>query len=219
MHQISYSVVVTIKEGHRAKEAPPGGPRNLTVVNFEHKRLTPPDHLTEREVKIFRDIVDSCAPLHFRESELPVLCAYVTAVNLSQWHAKKINDGDPSHHRQWLDCTKLVALRGLVSMSANDPKRTSASFPSPHGRQSVRAVEDGSAGAMKMDRLVQYCIWAESLNLVEDLPHGGAAAGRSRTSSIARYPRRKGAEETRQSGTRIPNTMARMSQAYTTTVG
>jgi glutathionyl-hydroquinone reductase len=31
-------------------------------------------------------------------------------------------------------------------MSANDPKRTSASFPSPHGRQSVRAVEDGSAG-------------------------------------------------------------------------
>ena len=103
--------------------------------------------------------------------------------------------------------------RGLVSMSANDPKRTSASFPSPHGRQSVRAVEDGSAGAMKMDRLVQYCIWAESLNLVEDLPHGGAAAGRSRTSSIARYPRRKGAEETRQSGTRIPNTMARMSQA------
>src|SRR6478672_5952218 len=36
---------------------------------------------------------------------------------------------------------------------------------------------------MKMDRLVQYCIWAESLNLVEDLPHGGAA-GRSRTSSL-----------------------------------
>src|SRR6476619_314666 len=32
---------------------------------------------------------------------------------------------------------------------------------------------------MKIDRLVQYCIWAESLNLVEDLPHGGAAAGRS----------------------------------------
>ena len=42
---------------------------------------------------------------------------------------------------------------------------------------------------------------------------GELPRGKIRTSSIARYPRRKGAEETRQSGTRIPNTMARMSQA------
>ena len=84
--------------------------RNLTVINFEHKRLTPPEHLTDREAKIFRDIVESSDPRHFRKAELPLLCSYVTAVNLSQWHAKKINEGDPNHHRPWLETTKLVAL-------------------------------------------------------------------------------------------------------------
>jgi hypothetical protein len=83
---------------------------NLKVVNFEYRRLTPPDHLTSRKAKIFRDIVESTNPRHFRKSELPLLCSYVTAVNLSQWHAKKINEGDPAHHRPWLDTTKLVAL-------------------------------------------------------------------------------------------------------------
>jgi phage terminase small subunit len=83
---------------------------NLNVINFEHKRLVPPEHLTERETQIFRDIVDSADPRHFRKSELPLLCSYVTAVNLSQWHAHKINAGEGDHHRAWLDCTKLLAL-------------------------------------------------------------------------------------------------------------
>ena len=83
---------------------------NLNVINFEHRRLTPPEHLTPREAQIFRDIVDTCDPKHFRKAELPLLCSYVTAVNLSQWHAKKLNEGDPTHHRPWLDTTKLVAL-------------------------------------------------------------------------------------------------------------
>jgi len=41
----------------------------------------------------------------------------------------------------------------------------------------------------------------------------GRCRGKIANLFIARYPRRKGAEETRQSGTWIPNNMARMSQA------
>ena len=113
--------------------------RNLNVINFEHKRLEPPEHLSDREVKVFRANVYLCAPNHFRKSELPVLCAYVTAVNFSQWHAVKINEGEAGHHREWLDCTKLVALlasRLRLAPSTRLDKRTveRESFGSIHSR-------------------------------------------------------------------------------------
>jgi hypothetical protein len=62
------------------------------------------------EAEIFRSIVDSCAPDHFRKSELPLLCSYCTAVNLSRWYAHEVNEGDGNYRRHWLDATKLVAL-------------------------------------------------------------------------------------------------------------
>ena len=52
----------------------------------------------------------SCAPDHFRKSELPLLCSYCTAVNLSRWYAHEVNEGDGNYRRHWLDATKLVAL-------------------------------------------------------------------------------------------------------------
>ena len=82
----------------------------ISVIDVQRQRLTPPDYLNEREAVIFRSIVDNCDPQHFRKSELPLLCSYVTAVNLSRWHAHKVNEGQQDHHRQWLECTKLVAL-------------------------------------------------------------------------------------------------------------
>ena len=50
-----------------------------------------------REAEIFRSIVDSCAPDHFRKSELPLLCSYCTAVNLSRWYAHEVNEGDGNY--------------------------------------------------------------------------------------------------------------------------
>jgi hypothetical protein len=88
----------------------PAKDSNLTVIDTQRQRLKPPETLTEREAQIFRDIVDSSDPKHFRKAELPLLCAYVTAVNLSQWHALKLNEGDTNHHRPWLETTKLLAL-------------------------------------------------------------------------------------------------------------
>jgi phage terminase small subunit len=83
---------------------------NLAVIDTQARRLKAPDFLNEREAEIFRSIVDSCAPDHFRKSELPLLCSYCTACNLSRWHAHEVNEGHQDHHRQWLECTKLVAL-------------------------------------------------------------------------------------------------------------
>jgi phage terminase small subunit len=83
---------------------------NLQVIDTQRLRLKAPDFLNEREAAIFNSIVDSCAPDHFRKSELPLLGSYCTAVNLSRWHASQVNEGHADHHRQWLECTKLVAL-------------------------------------------------------------------------------------------------------------
>jgi phage terminase small subunit len=83
---------------------------SLGVIDTQRLRLKAPDFLNEREAEIFRSIVDSCAPDHFRKSELPLLGSYCTAVNLSRWHAHELNEGHQDHHRQWLECTKLVDL-------------------------------------------------------------------------------------------------------------
>ena len=83
---------------------------NLSVIDTQSRRLKAPGFLNEREAEIFASIVDSCAPDHFRKSELPLLGSYCTAVNLSRWHAAQVNEGHSDHHRKWLECTKLVAL-------------------------------------------------------------------------------------------------------------
>jgi hypothetical protein len=83
---------------------------NLLVIDVQRQRLKPPPELNEREADIFRSIVDSCDPAHFRKAELPVLTSYCTAVNLSRWHAHCVNAGEVEHHRPWLETTKLVAL-------------------------------------------------------------------------------------------------------------
>ena len=99
----------------------------ISVIDVQRQRLTPPDYLNEREAVIFRSIVDNCDPQHFRKSELPLLCSYVTAVNLSRWHAHEINEGHQDHHRPWLETTKLVALlasRLRLAPSTRLDKRT-----------------------------------------------------------------------------------------------
>jgi hypothetical protein len=83
---------------------------NLVCIDTQRLRLAPPDFLNAHETAIFSSIVDNCDPQHFRKSELPLLCSYVTAVNLSRWHAHELNEGHQDHHRPWLETTKLVAL-------------------------------------------------------------------------------------------------------------
>ena len=82
----------------------------LDGLDVQAQRFKPPESLNDHEAAIFRSIVDACDPQHFRRSELPLLTSYCTAVNLSRWHAHKLNEGHSDHHRAWLDCTKLVAL-------------------------------------------------------------------------------------------------------------
>jgi hypothetical protein len=111
----------------KSRGRPSAAALNLAVIDTQKLRLTAPDFLNDREAVIFASIVDSCSPDHFRKSELPLLCSYVTAVNLSRWHASQVNEGHADHHRKWLECTKLVALlasRLRLAPSTRLDKRT-----------------------------------------------------------------------------------------------
>jgi hypothetical protein len=122
----------------------------LVCIDTQRQRLKPPDHLNEYEAVIFRSIVDSCDPLHFRKAELPLLTSYCTAVNLSRWHAHKLNEGDHNHHKPWLETTKLVALlasRLRLAPSTRLDKRTVERHLVDDGpRPWDRRAEDGAQG-------------------------------------------------------------------------
>ena len=114
----------------------------ISVIDVQRQRLTPPDYLNAHEAEIFRSIVDNCDPLHFRKSELPVLCSYVTAVNLSRWRAHKVNEGDQNHHKQWLECTKLVALLRLDKRSVERNGCIDADVPRRWDRRAADRDDD-----------------------------------------------------------------------------
>ena len=57
------------------------------IVDFSGggtRRLRPPASLGQRERAVFIDLVTSCDPRHFRNSDVPLMCRYVEAVVLAE---------------------------------------------------------------------------------------------------------------------------------------
>jgi hypothetical protein len=82
-------------------------------------RLRPPPDLSEDGRQLFLDLVLGCEPTHFRASDMPLLCAYVRAVEMERaatMHLEReghILDGRPS---AWLSVL-AQALKGMATLS------------------------------------------------------------------------------------------------------
>jgi hypothetical protein len=98
-----------------AKSAAEMATRPVYVRPLE--RLQPPADLSEDGRQLFLDLVLGCEPTHFRASDMPLLCAYVRAVEMERtasMHLEReghVIDGKPS---AWLN----VYAQASKAMSA-----------------------------------------------------------------------------------------------------
>jgi phage terminase small subunit len=89
------------------------------VVDVGRIRVQPPGHLGETEVQRFADLVASCDPQHFRDSDVPLLARYIEADVLAERAAAELRangaviDGRPS---PWLTVQEK-AVRAMVALS------------------------------------------------------------------------------------------------------
>ena len=82
----------------------------VRVVEFKgaRRRIEPPSDLSADELLIFKDVVGSCAPSHFVESDKPLLTVYCAAVHLSRLYGEYGGNGVAQKMR--LQTAKLVAM-------------------------------------------------------------------------------------------------------------
>ena len=82
----------------------------LVVIDVQRQRLKPPAHLKPQEKAIFEDVVNTCAPEHFRSADLPVLGLFCAAVHLARFYAAGIgSEADHGHfHKSWIENAKLA---------------------------------------------------------------------------------------------------------------
>ena len=81
----------------------------LSVISIDvaRKPVEPPPGLRPQEAAIFREVVASCDPTHFRKSDVPILAALCTATYLSRFYADQIGE-DPTAFKDYVETTKLV---------------------------------------------------------------------------------------------------------------
>jgi hypothetical protein len=80
----------------------------LSVISIDvaRKPVEPPPELKPQEAAIFREVVASCDPTHFRKSDLPMLAGFCTATYLARFYADQIGE-DPAAFKQYVEATKL----------------------------------------------------------------------------------------------------------------
>jgi hypothetical protein len=102
-------------------------------------RLKPPASLSKSECAIFKQLVGAVDKKHFRESDLPLLCAYTRAIAIEQLAARQLsaNPVDGKALALWEKATRaLVALsmRLRLSPQSRMHPRTAASMPPARAR-------------------------------------------------------------------------------------
>jgi hypothetical protein len=78
-------------------------------------RLEPPRSLSERERKLFRDLVSSVVPEHFVHCDLPLVCAYVRAISLEERAAAQLRKTptDSKWLALWEKSTRVLTALSL----------------------------------------------------------------------------------------------------------
>jgi hypothetical protein len=96
---------------------------NLVTLHVDGAptRLEPPACLSDRERKLFSELIAACDPRHFVESDLPLLTSFVQATVLAQMTAN-----DPTKIETWALTVRLQAMLAtrlrLAPQARTDPK-------------------------------------------------------------------------------------------------
>jgi phage terminase small subunit len=102
-------------------------------INGGQPRLEPPEFLSETERKLFVELIEACAPEHFVRSDLPLLTAFVQAIELSRSAIRRVGD-DPTALQTWERAVKVVATLAtrlrLSPQSRSEPRSVARHLPS-----------------------------------------------------------------------------------------
>jgi phage terminase small subunit len=106
-------------------------------IDTQRKPLEPPQGLQPQEEEIFRELVASCDPRHFRKADIPMLVSYCTATHLARCYASDIGD-DPTALKAWTECTKLqisLATKLRLTPSSRLDRKTVGREEQPLGKR------------------------------------------------------------------------------------
>jgi phage terminase small subunit len=88
-------------------------------IDIRHRRIAPPAHLGDVEAQRFADLVASCDPEHFRETDAPLLARYVEADLLAEQAARELRKDGPvvdGRASPWI-VVQEKAVRAMVALS------------------------------------------------------------------------------------------------------
>jgi phage terminase small subunit len=77
----------------------------VVPIDVGRIRIEPPKNLEAKAAAIFKDVVDSVEPRHFRRADIPLLASFARATHLAAHYSSRI--GGAEIFRQWVECTKL----------------------------------------------------------------------------------------------------------------
>jgi uncharacterized protein (TIGR03382 family) len=106
----------------------------LNVPESEPPRIVAPAGLSTKERALFNQTVAGCSATHFRQSDAPMLVAFVGAVLLSRRLAR-----DASRVAEWEKVTRTMAMLAtklrMTPMSRLDAKTLAREKQIPQGRE------------------------------------------------------------------------------------
>jgi hypothetical protein len=82
--------MVEMHTGKRGRRS--AGSYGVPVIDVDRIPVQPPEHLGAIERQRFADLVASCDPAHFVDSDVPLLCRYVEADVLAERAAKELRE-------------------------------------------------------------------------------------------------------------------------------
>ena len=98
-----------------------------------HRRITAPDGMSPEETALFRKIVEDCHPLHFAQSDAPLLRSYCQAILLCELAFASAQQS-PSALADWERCCRTMAMLSIKLRL------------SPHSRADPKTIARGIAG-------------------------------------------------------------------------
>jgi hypothetical protein len=115
---------------------------SLVCLDTRRRPLECPPGLEPQEAAIFREVVASCDPQHFRRADLPLLISYCTATHLARCYASDIGS-DATALKAWIEATKLqISSRPCTVVSPGKAQSVSRAAPAARLPRCARQVED-----------------------------------------------------------------------------
>jgi hypothetical protein len=109
----------------------------VSHIQDRRPRITVPDGLSREELTLFRKIVEDCHPLHFAQSDAPLLRAYVQACILGEMAFEAAQES-PDALGDWERCCKTMAALSVKLRSLREFGGVSL--------ETLAALRDGARG-------------------------------------------------------------------------